>query len=339
MQQQARRAAAHDEPGAGFGELGITLEREIGAAFALGDGRQVEERFRRRRLRADQTTEAAAGLGHVAHLVGELAEAQVGLVADRRIVAQALELLARFIEAIEPQQRVRVGEALGVRIERRGFLRDGDGGHRVAFGGEHARELRARRARGRLVGEHAVREFVRGGEVEGFEREIGARGEHRSDTSGDSSVGRSVFSAMAVPPGIADLTDEFDQRLVTAERVGAQDGRARFLGLIETHRGQRHRGGRAGAVGLELLPAPGGLGAGADLLALRRDLVGALGNLGIVRAERRFEIALGAAAAVTARQRHVGEHEIGIVGIGGGQRTGAESATTRRVVRRKWPVK
>ena len=92
----------------------------------------------------------------------------------------------------------------------------------------------------------------------------------RSETSGDSSIGRSVFERDGGAARIADLADELDQRLVAAERVRAQDGRARFFGLIEPHRGQRDGGGRAGAFGLELLPAPRGLRAGADLLAFRR---------------------------------------------------------------------
>ena len=157
--------------------LRVALEREIRAAFALGDGRQVEEGLGRRPLRADQTTEAAAGLGQVAHLVSELAQAQIRFVADRRIVAHALELLARFVEAIEAHQRVCVRETFGVRIERRRFLRHGDGRDGIAFGGEHARELRAGCPGSRLVGQHAVREFVRGGEIEVLERQVDARGE------------------------------------------------------------------------------------------------------------------------------------------------------------------
>ena len=131
LEQQARCAAAHDEARTRFGELGVALERQIRAAFALGDGRQVEECLRRRRLRADQTTEAPPGLGHVAHLVGELAEPQLGLVADGRVIAQALELLARLVQAIEAQQGVRVRETLGLRIERRGFLSNGHGRDRI----------------------------------------------------------------------------------------------------------------------------------------------------------------------------------------------------------------
>ena len=200
LEQQASRAAAHDEAGAGFGQLGKAFERKIGAAFTLGDGRQIEERLRRRRLRADQTTEAPAGFGHVAHQIGELAEPQFGLVANGRIVSQALEFLARFIEPVEAQQRVGIGEAFGIRIERRRFLRHGNGRDRVAFGGEHPRELRTRGARGRLVGEHAVREFVRGGEIESFQREVGPRREQAVGHVGRFEQGRSVSSAMAVPP-------------------------------------------------------------------------------------------------------------------------------------------
>ena len=62
--------------------------------------------------------------------------------------------------------------------------------------------------------------------------------------------------------GIAELADELDQRRVAAERVGAQDGGARIVGLVELHRGQRNGGGGVGALGIELLPAARGLGAG-----------------------------------------------------------------------------
>ena len=92
-----------------------------------------------------------------------------------------------------------------IRLERRGFLRDGDGRDRIAFGGEHARELRARVARGGLVGEHAVREFVRDGEVESFEREVDAGGEQRvRDVLAIRAWDAACSSAMAVPP--ASLT-------------------------------------------------------------------------------------------------------------------------------------
>ena len=122
--------------------------------------------------------------------------------------------------------------------------------------------------------------------------------------------------------GVAQLADELDQCLVTAERVRTQDGGAGFLGLIEPHGRERHGGRRLGALRLELLPAARGLGAGIDLLAFRRDLVRTLGDLRVAGAERGLEITIGAAAAVAARQRHVGEHQVGIVRVGGGQGAG-----------------
>ena len=125
---------------------------------------------------------------------------------------------------------------------------------------------------------------------------------------------------MAVPPASLSFADELDERLVATERMRTQDGGAGFFGLIELHGGERNRGGGGGAVGLELQPAPGGLGARGDLLALRSNLVGALRNTRVAGAQRGLEVSLGAAAAVAARQRHVGVHELGAVGIGGGKR-------------------
>ena len=101
-----------------------------------------------------------------------------------------------------------------------------------------------------------------------------------------------------------------------------------FLGLIELDRRQRHRGGRAGAFRIELLPAPRGLRARGDLLAFGGDLVGALRNLGVVGGQRRLDVAIGATPAIAARQRHVGQHEIGAVGIGGGQRASAAAGNS-----------
>ena len=276
----SRRAARprDDEASASFGEAGVTLEGEIRAAFALGDGREVEECLGRLRGRADQTTETAPGFGQVAHLVGELAQPQIRFTADGRIFAHALEFLARFVDAIEAHQGVDVGEAFGLRIECRRFLCNGDGRNGVAFGGEHARELRARRAGSRLVGEHAVGKLVRGSEIERLERQVDARGEQPFGDLGRIEPGPQGFQCDGRATGIADFTHELDERLVAAQGLRAQDCCRSFVGLIEPHGGERHRGGRTGAFGIEFLPAPRGLRARADLLAFGGDFAGALRN-------------------------------------------------------------
>ena len=113
--------------------------------------RQVEEGFARRLGRGDQTTETAARLAQVAHLVGELAETQVGFVTNRGVGSQAVELLARLVQPVETQQRIGVGESMRLGVERRGFLGNGDGGDRISLGGQHARQLRARIRGGRIA--------------------------------------------------------------------------------------------------------------------------------------------------------------------------------------------
>ena len=222
-EQQARRAAADDEASARFGEAGVTLEREIRAAFALGDGREVEECLGRLRGRADQTTETAPGFGQVAHLVGELAQPQIRFTADGRIFAHALEFLARFVDAIEAHQGVDVGEAFGFRIECRRFLCNGDCRNSVAFGREHSCELCARRAGSRLVGEHAVGKLVRGSEIERLERQVDARGEQPFGDLGRIEPGPQGFQCDGGTTGIADFTHELDERLVAAQGLRAQD--------------------------------------------------------------------------------------------------------------------
>src|SRR6185503_18063966 len=118
------------------------------------------------------------------------------------------------------------------------------------------------------------------------------------------------------------LGDELDQRVVAAQLVRAQDGGARVGGLIEPDRGQRHRGGSLRRFGFELLPAARGLGARGDLLTLGGHLGGALGDLRVAGRQRRLDVAIGAAAAVAAGQRHVRQYQVGLVRVGGGQGVG-----------------
>ena len=93
----------------GDGSYGNELEAFQAISCADTDERRtVEEED----ALAPQFTEAAPRLAHVAFLVGELAETQVGLVTHRFVGAQALELLAGLVEAVEAQQRIHVGEAL-----------------------------------------------------------------------------------------------------------------------------------------------------------------------------------------------------------------------------------
>ena len=167
-------------------------------------------------------------------------------------------------------------------------------------------------------------------EVESLERKIDTRREHAIGNifGFEHRVQRRECDGGAAC--VADFADEFDQGLVATECMRAQDGSACFLGLIEPGCGQRDRGRSARVFGLELLPAARGPCRGGYLLAVGGDLVGALGYLRVGGCERGLDVAVGTTATVAARQRHVGEDQRSVVGIGSGQ-----SARARRYQRRQ----